>query len=170
MAAGPEDHPDIQVFNEIRYIEHLVRTAIARRLPVGLTYPQFEVMNHLSRRGDGITPRAIARLEERIHGWAHRAGFGNERDDHHDEQRDTIDDSEQRPYFDQEGIHALGHEFRDAQRQDSEVQNENRIRRFLHCVRARGSERLEIGGKLSQPAVEPARAWLPRYAWPGNVR
>ena len=61
MAAEPEDHPDVQVFDEIRYIEHLVRTAIARKLPVGLTYPQFEVMNHLSRRGDGITPLSIAR-------------------------------------------------------------------------------------------------------------
>jgi DNA-binding MarR family transcriptional regulator len=61
MAAEPEDHPDIQVFDEIRYIEHLVRTAIARKLPVGLTYPQFEVMNLLSRRGDGITPLEIAR-------------------------------------------------------------------------------------------------------------
>jgi DNA-binding MarR family transcriptional regulator len=61
MAAEAEDHPDIQVFDEIRYIEHLVRTAIARKLPVGLTYPQFEVMNLLSRRGDGITPLEIAR-------------------------------------------------------------------------------------------------------------
>jgi DNA-binding MarR family transcriptional regulator len=61
MAAEPEDHPDVQVFDEIRYIEHLVRTAIARKLPVGLTYPQFEVMNLLSRRGDGVTPLAISR-------------------------------------------------------------------------------------------------------------
>ena len=61
MAAEPEDHPDIQVFDEIRYIEHLVRSAIARKLPVGLTYAQFEVMNLLSRRGDGITPLEIAR-------------------------------------------------------------------------------------------------------------
>ena len=61
MAAEPEDHPDVQVFDEIRYIEHLVRTSIARKLPVGLTYPQFEVMNLLARRGDGITPLAIAR-------------------------------------------------------------------------------------------------------------
>jgi DNA-binding MarR family transcriptional regulator len=61
MAAEPEDHPDVQVFDEIRYIEHLVRTSIARKLPVGLTYPQFEVMNLLSRRGDGITPLDIAR-------------------------------------------------------------------------------------------------------------
>ena len=61
MAAEPEDHPDVQVFDEIRYIEHLVRASIARKLPVGLTYPQFEVMNLLSRRGDGITPLEIAR-------------------------------------------------------------------------------------------------------------
>ncbi|MBS0331547.1 MAG: winged helix-turn-helix transcriptional regulator [Proteobacteria bacterium] len=61
MAAEPEDHPDVQVFDEIRYIEHLARTAIARKLPVGLTYPQFEVMNLLIRRGDGVTPVAIAR-------------------------------------------------------------------------------------------------------------
>jgi len=49
MGAEPEDRPDIRVFDEIRYIEHLVRTAISRKLPVGLTYPQFEVMNLLSR-------------------------------------------------------------------------------------------------------------------------
>jgi DNA-binding MarR family transcriptional regulator len=61
MAAEPEDRPDIRVFDEIRYIEHLVRTAISSKLPVGLTYPQFEVMNLLSRRGDGITPLEIAR-------------------------------------------------------------------------------------------------------------
>jgi DNA-binding MarR family transcriptional regulator len=61
MAAGPEDHPDVQVFDEIRYIEHLVRTTITRKLPVGLTYPQFEVMNLLSRRGDGISPLEVAR-------------------------------------------------------------------------------------------------------------
>ncbi len=61
MASEPEDHPDVQVFDEIRYIEHLVRTSIARKLPVGLTYPQFEAMNLLARRGDGITPLAIAR-------------------------------------------------------------------------------------------------------------
>ena len=61
MPAEPEDHPDVQVFDEIRYIEHLVRTAIARKLPVGLTYPQFEVMNLLARRGDGVSPLEIAR-------------------------------------------------------------------------------------------------------------
>ncbi len=61
MAHEPEDHPDVQVFDEIRYIEHLVRTTIAGKLPVGLNYPQFEVLNLLARRGDGIAPGEIAR-------------------------------------------------------------------------------------------------------------
>ena len=60
MAAEPEDHPDVQVFDEIGIIAYLVRTAIARKLPVGLNYPQFEVMNLLARRGDGISPMQIA--------------------------------------------------------------------------------------------------------------
>lgn len=60
MAAEPEDLPDVQVFDEIRYIEHLVRTAITRKLPVGLNYPQFEVLNLLARRGDGCSPVQVA--------------------------------------------------------------------------------------------------------------
>ena len=61
MAANRRGHPDIKVFDEIRYIEHLVRTAIAW-LPVGLTYPQFEVMNLLAARRPGSRPW---RLRER---------------------------------------------------------------------------------------------------------
>lgn len=60
MPPEPEDHADVQVFDEIRYIEHLVRTTITRKLPVGLNYPQFEVLNLLSRRGDGSSPVQIA--------------------------------------------------------------------------------------------------------------
>lgn len=60
MPPEPEDHPDVQVFDEIRYIEHFARTAVAKALPVGLTYPQFEVLNLLARRGDDITPAEIA--------------------------------------------------------------------------------------------------------------
>jgi DNA-binding MarR family transcriptional regulator len=56
-----EDHPDVQVFNEIEQIEYLVRQAITRVLPAGLTYPQYEVLNLLSRRRDGLTPGEIAR-------------------------------------------------------------------------------------------------------------
>jgi DNA-binding MarR family transcriptional regulator len=60
MPPTPEDHADIQVFDEIRYIEHLVRTSISRKLPVGLNYPQWEVLNLLSRRGDGSSPAQVA--------------------------------------------------------------------------------------------------------------
>ncbi len=60
MAAEPEDHPDVQVFDEIGLIAYMVRTAIARKLPQGLNYPQFEVMNLLARRGDGMSPLQIA--------------------------------------------------------------------------------------------------------------
>ena len=56
-----EDHPDVQVFDEIRHIDHLERMTIARKLPVGLNFPQFEVLNLLARRGDGIAPGEIAR-------------------------------------------------------------------------------------------------------------
>ena len=55
-----EDHPDVQVFSEIEQIEYLVRNAITKHLPVGLTYPQYEVLNLLYRRGDGLTPGDIA--------------------------------------------------------------------------------------------------------------
>ena len=56
-----EDHPDVQVFDEIEQIEYMVRNAVTRILPVGLTYAQYEVLNLLCRRGDGITPGEIAR-------------------------------------------------------------------------------------------------------------
>lgn len=60
MAAIVEEHPEVQVFDEISMIEHGVRTVIARRLPVGLSYPQFEVLNFLARRGEDQTPMQIA--------------------------------------------------------------------------------------------------------------
>ena len=55
-----EEHPEVQVFDEISLIEHGVRTAISRALPVGLTYPQYEVLNLIARRGDNLTPATIA--------------------------------------------------------------------------------------------------------------
>src|SRR5689334_7323208 len=58
MAA--EDQPDVAVFDEVGHIAYLVRTAVARKLPPGLNYPQVEVLNLLARRGDGITPMQIA--------------------------------------------------------------------------------------------------------------
>ncbi|WP_293676277.1 MarR family winged helix-turn-helix transcriptional regulator [uncultured Phenylobacterium sp.] len=56
-----EDHPEVQVFDEISMIEYGVRTAISRSLPVGLTYPQYEVLNLIARRGEDLTPAFIAR-------------------------------------------------------------------------------------------------------------
>jgi DNA-binding MarR family transcriptional regulator len=55
-----EEHPEVQVFDAIGQIEAGVRTVITRCLPIGVTYPQFEVMNHLVRRGDDQTPAQIA--------------------------------------------------------------------------------------------------------------
>ncbi len=60
MAVVIEEHPEVQVFDEISLIEHGVRTAISRALPVGLTYPQYEVLNLIARRGDDLTPAGIA--------------------------------------------------------------------------------------------------------------
>ena len=60
MGAMIEEHPEVQVFDEISLIEHGVRTVIGRCLPVGLTYPQFEVLNLIARRGHDLTPAAIA--------------------------------------------------------------------------------------------------------------
>jgi DNA-binding MarR family transcriptional regulator len=60
MGAVSEDHPEVQVFDEISLIEHGVRMAITRALPVGLTYPQYEVLNLIARRGENLTPASIA--------------------------------------------------------------------------------------------------------------
>ena len=60
MGAVIEDHPEVQVFDEISLIEHGVRMAISRSLPVGLTYPQYEVLNLIARRGEDLTPNFIA--------------------------------------------------------------------------------------------------------------
>lgn len=60
MAAQVEDHPVVQVFDEIRRIDHQVRAAIVQALPENLTLPQYEVLSLLERRGDGVTPAEIA--------------------------------------------------------------------------------------------------------------
>ena len=58
--AAIEEHPEVQVFDEISMIEHGVRTVIGGCLPVGLSYPQFEVLNLVVRRGGELTPAQIA--------------------------------------------------------------------------------------------------------------
>lgn len=60
MAAVAEERPEVLVFDEVGMIEAGVRTIITRCLPVGLTYPQFAVMNYLARRGEHQTPAQIA--------------------------------------------------------------------------------------------------------------
>ena len=60
MAAVIEEHPEVQVFDEISLIEHGVRMAITSSLPVGLTYPQYEVLSLIARRGEDLTPATIA--------------------------------------------------------------------------------------------------------------
>ncbi|MCR5873299.1 MarR family transcriptional regulator [Phenylobacterium sp. J426] len=60
MAAQIEEHPEVQVFDEISMIEHGVRVVIGGCLPVGLSYPQFEVMNLIMRRGGELSPAQIA--------------------------------------------------------------------------------------------------------------
>lgn len=60
MAVVIEEHPEVHVFDEISLIEHGVRQTVSKSLPVGLTYPQYEVLNLIARRGD-LTPAAIAR-------------------------------------------------------------------------------------------------------------
>jgi DNA-binding MarR family transcriptional regulator len=60
MAAVVEEHPEVQVFDEIGLIEAGVRNVIGDCLPVGLSYPQFEVLNLIVRRGEELTPARIA--------------------------------------------------------------------------------------------------------------
>jgi len=55
-----EEHPEVQVFDEIGLIDAGVRTIISRCLPLGVSYPQFAVMNLLMRRGEGQAPAMIA--------------------------------------------------------------------------------------------------------------
>lgn len=49
------------VFNEIGIIAQLSRAMFEARLPEGFLLPQFSVLNHLLRVGDGRTPLQLAR-------------------------------------------------------------------------------------------------------------
>lgn len=49
-----------QVFNEIGIIQQLSHAALEKVLPDGLKMPQFSVLNHLVRLGDGFTPLQLA--------------------------------------------------------------------------------------------------------------
>lgn len=49
-----------QMMNEIGIIQQLSVTELNRRLPDGMHFSHFGVINHLSRLGDGRTPARIA--------------------------------------------------------------------------------------------------------------
>ena len=72
MGAVIEEHPEVQVFDEISLIEHGVRVAITRALPVGLTYPQYEVLNLIARLAAEwkvtVHVRLIVEMRSRIAG------------------------------------------------------------------------------------------------------
>jgi len=59
--AGPQDRPDIAVFDEIGAVAHLLRATISARLPPGMAYGHFELLLHFVREGDGQTPAELAR-------------------------------------------------------------------------------------------------------------
>ncbi len=55
-----QDHPYMEVFNEIGAIEYYMRGAVSRHLPPGMTYAHFELLRHFMRHGDGQTPAELA--------------------------------------------------------------------------------------------------------------
>jgi len=61
MPPTPQDRPDIQVFREVTVIDALMREVIGRRLPPGMTHPQFDLLARFARHGDGETPAELAR-------------------------------------------------------------------------------------------------------------
>ena len=58
------DSPLFAVLNEIGIIEQLARNRFERAQADGLRLPQFTVLNHLARLGDGRGPAQIARAFE----------------------------------------------------------------------------------------------------------
>lgn len=50
-----------RLFTEISILEQLSRTALQKRLPAGVLYSHFTVLNHLVRVQDGRTPIEIAK-------------------------------------------------------------------------------------------------------------
>lgn len=57
----PDDPAAFSFFNEIGIIEQLGRAWFEHVLPYDLNLPQFTVLNHLTRLGDGRSPAEMAR-------------------------------------------------------------------------------------------------------------
>jgi DNA-binding MarR family transcriptional regulator len=58
---APQNLAHVEVFNEIGAISYFVRQTVVKRLPPGMTYAHFELLNFLMRYGDGQTPAELAR-------------------------------------------------------------------------------------------------------------
>jgi DNA-binding MarR family transcriptional regulator len=61
MSPAPKDRPDVQVFTEIGIIDQLVSNRLERVLPDGLSYAQFGVLVHFTRRGGQESPAKLAK-------------------------------------------------------------------------------------------------------------
>jgi DNA-binding MarR family transcriptional regulator len=61
MSPAPKDRPDVQVFTEIGIIDQLVSNRMERVLPGGLSYAQFSVLVHFTRRGGQESPAQLAK-------------------------------------------------------------------------------------------------------------
>jgi DNA-binding MarR family transcriptional regulator len=55
-----KDRPDVELFQEIGLIDQLANSRLERALPQGLSYAQFGILNHLSRRGEPSSPAQLA--------------------------------------------------------------------------------------------------------------
>lgn len=60
MTASQADPVLSTFFTEIGIISQLSYKAFEQVMPLGLTIPQFSVLNHLSRLGDGKSPSSMA--------------------------------------------------------------------------------------------------------------
>jgi len=61
LMTAPQDDPVLSTFfTEIGIISQLSYKAFEEVMPLGLTVPQFSVLNNLSRLGDGKSPSSLA--------------------------------------------------------------------------------------------------------------
>jgi DNA-binding MarR family transcriptional regulator len=61
MSPAPKDRPDVKVFTEIGIIDQLISNRVERVLPEGLSYAQFGVLVHFTRRGGQESPAQLAK-------------------------------------------------------------------------------------------------------------
>ncbi|MDO6963327.1 MarR family winged helix-turn-helix transcriptional regulator [Rhizobium alvei] len=96
------DKPDLgqifRLFNEIGIVAQLSGAAFEKVMPGTMTLPQFTVLNHLVRLGDGRTPLEIARALQvskgamtNTLGHLERSGWIAVRPDDHDGRSKRVD-------------------------------------------------------------------------------